>query len=157
GAKVCRLCGQALTPAHWQQEKERRTFAVESGQRSAQSTAALAKDAAEHERELREQLVNLEGQLTAARESYKTQKVHTDQPRKGGPPLQRDCGIASQDLSHPSRPKVGAMPPADWLTTTYPTRLDLDTAGQEASQLTAFRRAEQQANEQHHQWTDLRG
>src|SRR5207245_5656414 len=135
GAKVCRLCGQALTPAHWQQEKERRTFAVEAGQRSAQSTAALAKEAVQRERDLREQLVKLDGQLATARESYRTQKLHADQQRRDIERLQRDCGLAYQQLSQPFRAKVAAMPPGDWLTTTYPARADLDGASQQVSLL----------------------
>src|SRR5205807_4698389 len=121
-------------------------FAVEAGERSAKSSAAIAKEAAQREQELRDRLGNVESQLVTACESYRTQKQQADQQRRDIERLQRDCAVSYQELSQPFRAKVAAMPPADWLATTYPARADLDAASQQVSQLPAFRRAEAQAN-----------
>jgi exonuclease SbcC len=156
GAKLCRLCGQALSPSHWKDEKQRRSAAVDGAQAATQTSAEAQKLALERERKLREQVTALESQLVVARESYRTLLAQADQARKDVDRLQRDCALNYQEVPLPFKDRIGAAP-ADWLKTVYPGADDLTAARQQISTLPARQRALQEATDQLHQWHQLQG
>jgi DNA repair exonuclease SbcCD ATPase subunit len=157
GAKVCRLCNQPLTPAHWQAEKKRRASELTATETRARTSADALRQAVDAEKAVREQLKTAETQLVAAREMYRTQHHHAEQARRDVERLQRDCALSYQECPLPFKERIAAEPPRDWLATTYPTAEDLDAARQQASTLGALRRALQEATDQLGQWNTLQG
>jgi DNA repair exonuclease SbcCD ATPase subunit len=157
GAKVCRLCGQTLTPAHWQEERKRRTQELTDAQAADQRSSAVQKQASEREQALRGQLATMETQIGAAREAYRTQLALADQTRREVDRLQRECALSFQELPQPFKNQVSTTQPVDWLTTFFPTSDDLVAARQEASTLSSRRRALAEATEQLKQWHQLQG
>jgi DNA repair protein SbcC/Rad50 len=157
GAKVCRLCGQKLTAAHWQQEKKHRAEQLAVAEAAAQQSTAKQRQASEQEQVLREQLVALEAQLVSARESYRTHYALAEQTRREVERLQRECALSYQELTLPFKSQVSATLPADWLTTVYPTADDLSGARRQVGTLPARQRALQEATDQLNQWHQLQG
>jgi DNA repair protein SbcC/Rad50 len=157
GAKVCRLCGQALTPSHWKGEKQTRSSELAAAQARADASAALAKETVTKEQALRDQCVELESKLTQAREAYKTQQALAAQLRRDVERLRQDCALAYQELAPPFRDQVAPMLPSDWSTTVFPTPEDLESAATEIATLSAARRSQTQATEQLDQWNALQG
>jgi exonuclease SbcC len=157
GAKVCRLCGQTLTPAHWQKEKKRRSHELAAAQAAAGQSTKAQKQASENEQAQREQLATMAAQLVVARETYRTQHALADQTRREVDRLQRECAISFQELTLPFKNQVSTTQPADWLATVFPTTDDLAAARQQASALSARQRALHEATDQLNQWHQLQG
>src|SRR5262249_3986847 len=91
-AKVCRHCGQKLTPAHVAEEKDRRTREVATADEQARQTAAAQKAARSRETQLIEALTAVDKQLREARELWREQRAEAEQARREVDRLQRECG-----------------------------------------------------------------
>ncbi|HEV3262384.1 MAG TPA: SMC family ATPase, partial [Gemmataceae bacterium] len=157
GAKVCRHCGQALTPGHVQEEKGRRQSEVAAATKHLEEAMAGQQAAQRQEQELRDQLTGLEKKLGEAREEFLDQRQQAEQARKDVDRLQRECGQAYGDLPEAFRNKVSPAPPADWLVTAYPTGEELAAARQEAGGLAVAHQRLHEAVETQQQRNNLLG
>jgi DNA repair exonuclease SbcCD ATPase subunit len=152
GAKVCRHCGQALSPGHLKEEKARREKLVAEADEKRKEAAAAQKDAQAKEKQAREQAERLDKALAEAREQFVEQRHRAEQGRKDMEGLEEDCGRLCGLLSEPFRARVAAAPPAGWLETTFPTAADLEALRREAAGLPAARQRLRDAEDVLRQW-----
>jgi len=157
GAKVCRHCGQPLTPAHIKEENRRRDREVAAARKHLEETTAVQQTAHQREQELRDQLRGLETKLREAREEFLCHRHQAEQAVKDLQRLTRECGQTYGELPEVLRSKVSAAPPRDWLDTIYPTAEDLAGVRQEASGLAAARQRLGEAEEVQQQRNRLVG
>src|SRR5262249_3639384 len=106
GAKVCRHCGQQLTPGHIDEEKRRR----------AQAAAAL-EGARRAEQELRDELARAERATEEAREEWRVNHAEQKASAAAAERLQQECATAYAELPEAHRARVSPRPVADWRTT----------------------------------------
>jgi DNA repair exonuclease SbcCD ATPase subunit len=157
GAKVCRHCGQPLTPAHVREEKGRRGGEVAAAEGQARAATAAQQAARENEQQLCVQLAAMEKTRLEAREEFREHRQQADQAHKDIERLQRECAQSYGELATPFRAKVSPQPPADWLATAYPTPRELAAAGEQAAGLSAARRRLREAEEALQHWNQLKG
>jgi exonuclease SbcC len=156
GAKVCRQCGQPLTPGHIKEEKVRREKLVAEAEAQCQAAAAIQKTAQAKEKQVREQLEQAEKQRTSARDQYvelrhKAEAAHKDVER-----LQAECGQLYDSLAESFRSRVAPASPADWLSTTFPQAADLESLRHEITSLTGARQKLREAEQVHRHWSELK-
>ncbi len=151
-AKVCRHCGQTLTPAHVAEEKERRTREVVAADEQARQTAAAQKAARKQETELTAALTTAQKALGEAREIWIKEKTEAEQGRKEVDRLQRECGQSYADLPEAFRIHVNPALPANWLDTVYPNPEHMDRLRQQANGLPAARQGLRVAEESLQKW-----
>ncbi len=147
GAKVCRHCGQALTPGHVEEEKARRGKEVQSAQARARAATQAVEAARQAEEQLRAQLSEAERLYQEARLEYGEGMGRLKQVKAEVERLQEDCATLFGDLPESFRKKVGTAPISDWLATTYPTQADLEALQTQARGREAARRHKVQAEE----------
>jgi DNA repair exonuclease SbcCD ATPase subunit len=126
GAKVCRQCGQELTPGHIVEEKARRGKArAEAEGRDREATAAQ-EAACKQEERLRARYDGLEKARQEARERFQEQKGQAERAEDEALRLQQDCRRVWDDLPPEHRTRIAAGPLDDWTETTHPAAADLD-------------------------------
>lgn len=157
GAKVCRHCGQALTPGHMETETARRRRAVNDAEEQYRLSADNQKTALERERSLREEVASLEKQLQTKREEYREQHLLTEQASADGKRLHDGCSGIFAELAEPFRTRIAVQPPSDWLETVYPTVEELAAIRKEADSLAVARQRLHEADALHHECNTLRG
>lgn len=157
GAKICRHCGQKLTPEHVRDEKKRRAAEVAETEKKYQQTANVRKAALVREQELAGRLEEQQKALQEARGDYREQKQQAEQARKDVERLQRECGQGYGELPESFRLRVHPTPPADWLDTTYPAVEDVASIRREVSGHLLIQRRLREAEEVESQWRSLRG
>jgi DNA repair exonuclease SbcCD ATPase subunit len=140
GAKICRTCGQPLTPNHYKEERGRREkerYEAELRVRQAQSEWQAGRAA---EQEHSGQSQKIEQELLAARDAFRDAQKQAQQSEKDSERLTRECERAHQELPEPFRRRVSASLPSDWLATIYPAASDLEGTKRTAQNLAAARR-----------------
>jgi DNA repair exonuclease SbcCD ATPase subunit len=157
GAKVCRHCGQKLTPGHLNEEKERRMHAVVAADERYQKAAAGQSTARASEQQLRADFEATDKQLREAREVFVGKRSEADQAHRDVERLQRECGQTYAELPERQRIRVASSPPACWLDTTYPAAEDVVKLRQEASGLNGARQALRAAEEAQQKWVEHKG
>jgi DNA repair protein SbcC/Rad50 len=121
GAKVCRACGQALTPGHFAKEKAKRNKELSAATARHKEVAAAQTAARAAETTARDQFDVAEKDLTRLREEYRQTKTEAEQAAKDVDRLIGECRHAYLSLPETYRVKVAPTAPADWLTTSWPT------------------------------------
>jgi DNA repair exonuclease SbcCD ATPase subunit len=157
GARVCRQCGQELTPSHFDRELAKRQAEVAAAEAKVKATTAAQKSAKNAEDELRRRVEGLEVERQEKREEYRTVRSQLDQARQEAERHTRDCEAVYRDLPEPFRRRVSPTLSADWLTTAVPTPADLGTARSKAARLDAARAALREVRQQHLAFTGLNG
>jgi exonuclease SbcC len=157
GAKVCRVCGQALTPGHTEAESARRERALAAAEAAYQEAEKVRKAAAKEEKRLLERQQTLDGQLQEARDQVKDCRARSKQAEQDAERHTRECGRVYADLAEPFRVRVAPAPPKDWLATTYPSAADLKEVDGHAQGFDAARRRLQDARAVFDQWNKLQG
>ncbi len=152
GSKICRHCGQQLTPGHIGEEKKRRTQEVIDADDRAKKTAAEQKAARQREADLTVEVADREKALADAREDYVREKAEADQARKEVERLQRECAQTYADLPDSFRERVSPTLPGSWLDTTYPTAEELARERQRASGLPTVRKGLADAEKAMQHW-----
>jgi DNA repair exonuclease SbcCD ATPase subunit len=163
GAKVCRACGQPLTPEHFEREIAKRDAEVRAADQRL-SAAVAARDAADRdERSLRVRYDDLERERQTKREDYRDAQRRLASAREEIARLNRDSAREYGELAEPFRSRVSSALPADWTATIYPTADDVAAARQEAAEmesarqnLTALRKQTVQAAALREQLTHVR-
>jgi DNA repair exonuclease SbcCD ATPase subunit len=163
GEKMCRYCGQPLTPLHVQEEKTKLERELAGVEKEFAEARRIQQAAVQKANELLEQRRQVQARLTALGD-------HQAKARAQGETAERDagrhaqaCRLAFEEFSEPFRVRVHPTLPADWLATTYPTAVDLTALQSEAQALNAesddlkkkreARRRESQAQQE--EWTRL--
>jgi exonuclease SbcC len=157
GAKVCRHCGQSLTPEHVREEKRRRAGEVAQAEQVWREAAAVQQAAAKREQELADRHAQMRQKLEEAREEFRDLKHQGEQAGKDVRRLEQECGQTYAELVEPFRIQVSVQPPADWLQTTYPTAQDLAGLRKQADGLKAARQRLREAEDVLQSWTKLKG
>jgi DNA repair protein SbcC/Rad50 len=157
GARLCRQCGQELTPDHFAEETAKRRAEVLAAETKARESAAAQVTARQLESELRKKVAEQEKERQAKREEYREVHGQLERARQEAERHNRDCGAIHQELPEPFRGQVAPAPPADWLTTVNPTMADLAAARTRITGLEAVRVRLREAQKLHVTWTALRG
>jgi DNA repair exonuclease SbcCD ATPase subunit len=137
GEKVCRYCGQALTPGHVETEKaklEQELAAAEAHFREVQ----LA-----HEKALCEEKswqcvrAETEQQFHKTRDEIRSSQQERADAERDATRHTEACLLSYQDLAEPFRSRVGPVAAADWLRTLYPTDDELRSLECQVAELNA--------------------
>ncbi|HVK08200.1 MAG TPA: SMC family ATPase, partial [Gemmataceae bacterium] len=139
GAKVCRACGQPLTPAHWEVEKGKRDKELKQTAANQKKTTEARTAAAAVEATARERFEAADRNLLSLREVYRDTVKERELAGKDVERLVNECRQAYLKLAEEDRPRVAATPPADWLTTAWPSAAELAALHKEAGDLDAAR------------------
>jgi len=156
GAKVCRHCGQQLTPGHLRDEKKRRQLELEVADQRAQRAAEEQRGARAAEQRLREQLGQQEKLLSEARGDYKGLVQQLQGLRTQVEQAQTDCAEAYDSLEPPFRARISTARPADWLATHYPSEDDLKSLRSELGANADVHAQLQRARKMQERWTGLK-
>jgi DNA repair exonuclease SbcCD ATPase subunit len=156
GAKVCRHCGQPLTPGHLAEEKRRRKAAVTEAECLVKQTAAAHTESQEAEQAIHQQYDQAEKVRQDARVEFGERKEQSARTRQEVARLQTECGHGYSELPPEFRSRVSPAAVADWLATIYPTADDLARVRAEAAGLPAARQALHQAEQLQQQWSRLK-
>jgi DNA repair protein SbcC/Rad50 len=148
GAKVCRACGQALTPGHWAEEKAKRDQELKAASTRHKEATAAREAAVVAETAARDQFEAAERELTRLREEYRDTKTKWELAGKDVERLTQECRLAYRSLPDVYRDQVSPTEPADWLATTWPTADEQRALKKEAGDLDAARRQLRDAQEQ---------
>jgi DNA repair exonuclease SbcCD ATPase subunit len=140
GAKTCRACGQALTPAHWVEEKSKRVAEWQAGVARNRETAAAQTKAVAGERDAREQCDAAERELQRLREEYRDAKKERELAAKDIERLTLECRDSYRSLPDAYRDRVSKQSPSDWCATTWPRADEQRAIKNQAAELDAARR-----------------
>jgi DNA repair exonuclease SbcCD ATPase subunit len=155
GARVCRACGQPLTPGHFEQEQARREKEVAAARSRNDKAAAAQRTALKNERALLQELEALAARLSEARDAYRDARTAAQQAHKDAERSRDECGRAWNELQEPFRSRVAPAPPADWQATAYPGADDLAALRREAGGVGPARRGLREAQERQRRWLEL--
>jgi exonuclease SbcC len=156
GSKVCRHCGQELTPGHLQEEKRRRSAEVQRANERLQKATTDLRAAQKEEERLRKENDFAQKNYQEAREEYREAQSQAQQAHADVLRLQSDCGRAYDEFPEGPRRRISASPAADWLETDYPRPQDLEELRVEAAGHSAARQRWQTAEEILKQWDRLK-
>jgi exonuclease SbcC len=156
GAKVCRHCGQKLTPAHVKEEKARRAAASTAADDKALDAAKAHKAALAAEQALRERFTAAEKARQEAREQFTEARSQAKQAKGDIERLQAECARDYAELPDPYRRRVSDAAAADWSATTYPTAADVDAVRSEAAGAEAARARLRQAEQVQQRWSSIK-
>jgi DNA repair exonuclease SbcCD ATPase subunit len=155
GARLCRACGQPLTPGHFAAEKAKRDKELAEARARNDKAATAQRAASQAEQALQNEVRELTARLDAARDEYREARGGAQQARKDADRCREECARAWGDLHEPFRSRVAAAPPDDWLLTTYPGGDELAAVRRAAKALDAARGALREAQGRHKQWVEL--
>jgi DNA repair exonuclease SbcCD ATPase subunit len=131
--------------------REVRTLTEQSRHASAEQLAIR-----QREKDLQQQLTQLETQCQDARVEYRDCVNQAEQARRDVERMQLECAQVYAELPEPFRLQVSRTPPADWATTVYPTIDELTALRQDAAGVAAARQQLREAERQHQQWNLLK-
>jgi exonuclease SbcC len=147
GAKLCRACGQPLTAKHFAAEKakrdaERKTAGARHKEATQAQAAALAAETA-----VRDQFNAADRELQRLREEYRVAKKELELAIKDVERGTEECRHAYLAIAEGYRGRIAAAPPADWLSTKWPTADDQRALKREADDLDTARLRLQEAQQ----------
>jgi exonuclease SbcC len=157
GARICRQCGQDLTPAHYTRELAKRHAEIADAEATVREAGVAQQAARRALGELNQKIAALEKERQDKREEYRDVHRQFEQARQDADRYSRDCAVAYRDLPEPFRGRIAAAPPADWLSTTEPTPADLDAMRARAARFDVVRATMRDVQKQFDMWTALRG
>lgn len=135
----CRHCGSRLTPEHRGDERKRRQVDVKKADEEL-ATARKNERAAQLLRtQRREQLQALEEQRLTARENYQEAKSRQTSARATVTRLNQELARLHGEIDSPYQERIGTVPVADWVATTFPTAADLSRFQTQAAQASGLR------------------
>jgi len=156
GAKVCRHCGQSLTPGHLEEEKRRRAATVQQLEAQTQQASQALEQARLTHEQMQQNLARAEKTYQEAREEYREVLAQRNQARSSVSRAQEECGHLYGELPEAIRQRICQQPPADWLATTYPTPADIDQLKAQTYELESARRKLREMEQLQHRWVQLK-
>ncbi len=151
-SKVCRACGQALTPGHVDEERKRRGKALKAAEARLKPATERQRVARDAEQKCRALFEEAQRALGEAREEYRTHQAENKQALADVDRLQKECAQAYGELPEEERQRIAPGPGADWPATEYPRTDDLQALRSRANGLTAARQLLEQAEQTLQQW-----
>jgi exonuclease SbcC len=155
GAKVCRACGQALTPGHIEEERRRRGLEVKQAEARCEQANEALRQSRTHEQRLRTEHTQADSAYREARDQYRDEQACGRQARADVERLLAECAEVHAELPEPHRSRIGIAPVNDWPATVYPNRDEIEALRTEAAGLGAARQRVQQAEEVMQLWGRL--
>jgi exonuclease SbcC len=148
GARVCRQCGQSLTPGHIEEEKHRRgQILAETEVEGRRLRAAL--DAAQlADEQASEALHQSDEAYQQARDAYLDHKSKVENSEREWHRISKECSSVYALLPSEQSKRIASHPGDDWAQTTWPGAADLDSLRAEVRSLAAARRARDEAESQ---------
>jgi exonuclease SbcC len=137
GEKICRYCGQALSPAHVSEERIRLEGELATAEQHYQEALpSLARVKLEEQRVL-ESYRSVDHLLADVRERMAQCRRHHDEAQHDAEQRTARCDLAYKELDQAFRARIAALPPEDWLATVFPSLSDLDQLQQRRLDLEA--------------------
>ncbi|HSQ54568.1 MAG TPA: SMC family ATPase, partial [Gemmata sp.] len=140
GEKTCRVCGQILTPEHFDSERKRRDLDAKAAERKFQDLIAIATSAQKIDAEMGKKETAERKHLDDLRDQYKDALSTAKQAAQDIKRLTDSCRQSYFALPDEFKAKIGPREPEDWSKVTYPDRHDISTLSEEARQIDAVKR-----------------
>ncbi|MFO0878614.1 MAG: SMC family ATPase [Gemmataceae bacterium] len=156
GAKLCRHCGQALTPAHLGEEKRRRARGVQHAETRARETAKALEMARIEEMRLSQELKQSDSAYQTARDEYRDLANASRTAQQAVQRMQQECSDLWNELPAAQRTRIAPSPPGDWGGTTYPEESALEQLRGQVRELEQARRRLREAERQLSAYEQLR-
>lgn len=135
GEKVCRACGQPLTPAHYAAEEQRRTQQLAQLEAAVRAAQVELQKATLHLDECRRAELQARERLDQLREQYRDTQTALRHLQEKLQQTTQECKEAYFRLSPAARQRFGSAPPNDWTAIDYPSREELLRWKKEVEQL----------------------
>jgi DNA repair exonuclease SbcCD ATPase subunit len=148
GDKMCRVCGQPLTPHHFEAEKKRRDLAARAAERRFHDLADAAAKAHKLETELTQKEVADREHLAKLRDLWKDADAAVKQAAQDIKRLTDSCRQTYFALPDEFKEKIGPAEPTNWAKVAYPDRHDLTQLRKEAAQIDNVKRKLRQAQDE---------
>jgi exonuclease SbcC len=155
GARLCRACGQPLTPGHFESEKPKREKELTEARSRSDKAISVQRSASQAEQALQKEVQELTSRLETARDEYRGARDAAQRAREDADRCRRECTAAWDHLHEPFRSRVAAAAPGDWLQTVYPDADDLAAMRRAVQRVDAARRLLREAQDRHKQWLEL--
>jgi DNA repair protein SbcC/Rad50 len=152
----CRTCGQALTPAHFAEEKDRREAELRSAETERDACEAERRAAVERERASIETEEAAKTELDALREEYRIAESERKHAVADEERHLRTLRLAYAELPRAFATRIAPAAPTDWPATRYPERDEISSLTHECVQLEAAEKALRLANDSLERWRQLR-
>ena len=140
GAKVCRACGQELTPGHWKMEKAKReqelAAATARHKKMAEAQTAAARSRDGRPRPVRSRRQGADPAPRGVSRDQEGRRAGREGRRPTDRRVPARLSVAAGRLPHEG---VSRRVPADWLSTTWPTADEQRVLKKEAGELDAAR------------------
>ncbi|VTS02072.1 AAA family ATPase [Tuwongella immobilis] len=156
GAKLCRHCGQPLTPHHFAEEKARREQQATQTEQTARRLELQQKAVNQEIQEAKESLDRLEPELQTLREQFRAKSQEATSLQRAIERHQEQCRNVVLSLPAAFQQKVGGEDIADWSLTKFPAPSELAGLRRDANDLENLRRRQQELAEKRRQLQLLR-
>jgi DNA repair exonuclease SbcCD ATPase subunit len=156
GAKVCRHCGQALTPGHLREEQARRSRELAAAEAKFQQADRVRRAAVQEEVRCLGQEKRSQDQLADAHTQAREWHRRRTEAEQGARRHEEECGRAYDELDEPFRSLVHEGRSQNWQATVYPSEADLRELRAHVQGLEASRRQLEQARAIYDNWNALR-
>src|SRR5262249_46591551 len=125
GAKVCRQCGQGLTPGHYEVEKARRAKERDQAEALAREAEQVRERAAGQERVAVMEKDEVAARLAAAGEEAREHRRRQGEAERDADRHLRECARLFQELPPPFRELARPSREGGWQTPGFPRERDL--------------------------------
>lgn len=140
GAKICRFCGQALTPSHIEEEKIRRDRAVKEAGAEHSRLTKIVNNLVREEDEAQTRQTTAQENYERLRTEFAANHSQLKALRSLIERDMADCRSALRELPEKYRLLIALADNEDWTQTTYPTSEDMIRLRAEANDLVHLRR-----------------
>ncbi len=155
GSKLCRHCGQELTPGHIADEKRKRGAAVQQAETKAREATSRQDEARKNEEAARKEKARADESYQTARSDYRDSQAQHKQAGLDIERLQKECAHTHAEVPDEFRARIGRAGIADWRETTYPAQTDMDDLKTQVRDLEPGRRQVKEAEKALSEWTKL--
>jgi DNA repair protein SbcC/Rad50 len=157
GKKVCRYCGQPLTPKHYAEEKARRIKDFELATKNHREQTKQFALAEKNEQFAQTEFQKQEEKLRTLRDEYRDRKKELELSAKEIDRLKNDGRQVYLSLPDDYRKQIGDPTPSDWVATQYPSLEQLSILTNQVNELDVIRKRLSEAQKKFNQWTRLQG
>lgn len=148
GAKLCRACGQELTPKHFDDEQAKRDRDARTAEKKRESLAAASKAARKLEDDFAGKETACREALAKLRDHYKDAAAAGKQYAQDVKRLTDSCRQSYFALPDEFKQKLGPRAPDDWNATAFPDRSELTAIAAEAKRLDGVKRQHKAATDE---------
>jgi DNA repair exonuclease SbcCD ATPase subunit len=157
GSKVCRHCGQELSPGHLEDEKIRRQKYLAQADEQHRQADKHQQEARQLEEKLHHEAQQIEQRTQQARDEYVKQRERAEQSRKEVERLQNDCRRLWTELPEQFQQKIDKDHRLDWLRTDFPSSDELAELQRQVKELSNLQKRLRDAEKRVNDWNLLKG